>query len=47
MGSSVEDVKKSVKDLSNGLAAVFYDAGIQKIVTRYKCLNLHSHYVKK
>jgi hypothetical protein len=39
--------KKTVKDWFNGLAADFYDAGIQKLVTRYKCPNLHEDYVEK
>jgi hypothetical protein len=42
-----DEVKKTVKDWFNGLAADFYDAGIQKLVTRYKCLNLHGDYVEK
>jgi hypothetical protein len=46
MGSD-EDVKKTVKDWFSGLAADFYDAGIQKLVTRYdKCLNLHGDCVQ-
>jgi hypothetical protein len=37
MGNS-EEVKKMVEDWFRGLAADFYDAGIQKLVTRYgKC----------
>jgi hypothetical protein len=44
---SVEEVKKTVKDWFSGLVADFYDAGIQKFVTRYKCLNLHGDYVEK
>jgi hypothetical protein len=37
-----------VKDSFNGMAADFYDAGIQKLVTRYdKCPNLHGDYVEK
>jgi histone-lysine N-methyltransferase SETMAR len=31
---SDEEVKKTVKDWFNGLAADFYDAGIQKLITR-------------
>jgi histone-lysine N-methyltransferase SETMAR len=47
MGSN-EEVKKTVKDWFNGLAADFYNAGIQKLVARYdKCLNLHGDYVEK
>jgi hypothetical protein len=42
-------VKHIVKDrLNDGLAADFYDAGIQKLITCYdKCLNLHGDYVEK
>jgi hypothetical protein len=47
MGSN-EEIKKTVKDWFNGLMADFYDAGIQKLVTRYdKCLNLHGDYAEK
>jgi hypothetical protein len=42
---SDEEVKK-VTNWFNGLAADFYDAGINKLVTRYKCLNLHGDYVE-
>jgi hypothetical protein len=44
MGSD-EELKKTVKDWFSGLATGFYDAGIQKLVTRYTCLNLHGDYV--
>jgi hypothetical protein len=45
---SDEEVKKTVNDWFNGLAADFYDAGIQKLVTRYhSCLNLHGDCVEK
>jgi hypothetical protein len=44
---SDEEVKKTVKDRFNGLSADFYAAGIQKLVTRYKCLNLHGDYAGK
>jgi hypothetical protein len=41
-------VKKRVKDWFNGLAADFYDAGMQKLITRYdKGPNLHVDYVEK
>jgi hypothetical protein len=41
-----ENVKKTVRDWFNGLVVDFYDAGIQKLGTRYdKCLNLHGDYV--
>jgi ABC-type proline/glycine betaine transport system substrate-binding protein len=38
---SDEEVKKTVEDWFNRLAEDFYHAGVQKFVTRYKCLNLH------
>jgi hypothetical protein len=42
-----EDVKKMVKDWFSGLVADFYDAGIQKLITRCaKYLNLHGDYVE-
>jgi hypothetical protein len=45
---SDEEVKKTVKDWFNGLAADLYNTGTEKLVTRYdKCLNLHGGYVEK
>jgi hypothetical protein len=44
---SYEEVKKTVEDWFNGLKADFYDVGIQKLVTRYKCLNSNKLYVEK
>jgi hypothetical protein len=45
---SNEEVKKTVKDSFSGLVADFYDADIQKLVTRYdKCLSIHGDYVEK
>jgi hypothetical protein len=42
------EVKDAVKELLNGLAAVIYDEGIQKLVTRYdKCLNVGGDYAEK
>jgi hypothetical protein len=42
------EVKKIVKDWFSGLAADFYNADIQKLITRYdKCLNHHGDYVEK
>jgi hypothetical protein len=39
MGSD-QEVNKTVKVWFNGLAADFYDAGIQKLVAQYEtCLN--------
>jgi hypothetical protein len=47
MGSN-EGVKKTVKDWFRSPAAEFYNAGIQRLVTRHdKCLNLHGDYVEK
>jgi hypothetical protein len=46
---SDEEVKKTVKvRFNDGLAADFYDAGIQKLITCYnKCLHLHEDFVEK
>jgi hypothetical protein len=45
---SDEKVKKTVEDRFSGLVADFYDAGIQKLITRCdKCLNLHGDSVEK
>jgi hypothetical protein len=41
---SNEEVKDTIKECVNGLAAEVYDEGIQKFVTRYdKCLNVGSY----
>jgi hypothetical protein len=46
MGSDVE-VKQTVEGWCSGLAADFYDAGIQKLVTRCdKWLNHHKDYAE-
>jgi hypothetical protein len=42
---NVENVKKTVTDWFNGLVIDFYDASVQKLVT--KCLNLHMDYAEK
>jgi hypothetical protein len=44
---SDEEAKKTLKDWFSRLMADFYDAGIQKLITRYKYLNLHGDYVEK
>jgi histone-lysine N-methyltransferase SETMAR len=45
---SNEDVKKMDKDWFSGLAADFYNTGMQKLVTQCnRCLNLHGNYVEK
>jgi hypothetical protein len=43
----MKKLKKMIKDRFNGLAADFYGPDIQKLITRYKCLNLHGDYVEK
>jgi hypothetical protein len=45
--SSHEDVKKKVKDWLIWTGGRFYDAGIQELVTRNKCLNLQRVYVEE
>jgi hypothetical protein len=43
-----QETKDVVQDWLKCLAAIPFDAGTQKLVTRYdKCLNLHGDYVKK
>jgi histone-lysine N-methyltransferase SETMAR len=44
---SNEEVKDAVKKWLNGLVAEVYDEGIQKLVTRYKCLNVGGDCVEK
>jgi hypothetical protein len=44
---SFEEVGKTVKDWLNGLVEDFYDAGIQNLITQYKCTNLHGDYAEK
>jgi hypothetical protein len=44
---SDEEVKKTVKDWFNRLAADLYNVGIQKLITQHKCLNLLGDYVGK
>jgi histone-lysine N-methyltransferase SETMAR len=41
------EVKEDINTLSALQAASFYDAGIQKLVPRYKCLNNGRNYVEK
>jgi hypothetical protein len=41
------EVKEAVHTLFASQAAPFYDAGIQKLVPRYKCLNNGRNYVEK
>jgi len=45
---SDEEVKDTIKECLNGLAAEVYDEGIQKLVTVYdSCLNVGSDCVEK
>jgi hypothetical protein len=41
---SHEEVKKMVRDWFNGMAADFYNASIQKLITQYECLNFYGDY---
>jgi hypothetical protein len=44
---SNEELKEIFKDWFSGLAADFYNVGIQKFVTQYdKYVNLHGDFVK-
>ena len=43
-----EDLQHSIVDWLNSQAAVWYDEGISKLVSRYdKCLNVQGDYVEK
>jgi histone-lysine N-methyltransferase SETMAR len=43
-----EDIKRAVQMWLSSQAAMFYDEGIQKLVSRYdKCLNNGGNYVEK
>jgi hypothetical protein len=42
-----DEVKGAVNTWFASQAISFYDAGIQKLVPRYKCLNNGGNYVKK
>ena len=43
-----EDLQHAVVDWLNSQAAVWYEEGINKLVSRYdKCLNVQGDYVKK
>ena len=42
-----EDLQHAVMDWLNSQAAVWYEKGISKLVSRYKCLNVQGDYVEK
>jgi hypothetical protein len=42
-----DEINKAVNAWFALQAASFYDAGIQKLVPRYKCLNNRENYVEK
>jgi hypothetical protein len=42
-----DEFKEAVNTWSASQAASFYDANIQKLVPRYKCLNNGGNYVEK
>jgi hypothetical protein len=43
-----EDLQRAVLDWLNSQAAVWYEVGISKLVSRYdKCLNVQGDYVEK
>jgi hypothetical protein len=42
----IDDVKEAVNTWFASQAASFYDAGIQKLVPRYKCLNNGGNYIE-
>jgi hypothetical protein len=43
----VNEVKEAVNTWFASQAVSFYDAGIQKLLPRYKCLNNGGNYVEK
>jgi len=42
-----EDLQHAVMDWLNSQAAVWYEEGISKLVSRYKCLSVQGDYVEK
>jgi len=42
-----EELMDGVKTWLHNLAAPFFDEGLQKLVPRYKCLNVDGNYVEK
>ena len=42
-----EDLQHAVVDWLNTQAAVWYEEGISKLVSQYKCLNVQGDYVEK
>ena len=42
-----DDLQHAVVDWLNSQAAVWYEEGISKLVSRYKCLNVQGDYAEK
>jgi hypothetical protein len=42
-----EELMDGVNNLLHNLAAPFFDEGLQKLVSRYKCLNVDGNFVEK
>jgi hypothetical protein len=42
-----EELMDGVKNWLQNLAAPFFDEGLQKLVSRYKCLNVDGNHVEK
>jgi hypothetical protein len=42
-----EELMDGVKNWLHNLAAPFFDEGLQKLLSRYKCLNVDGNYVEK
>jgi len=42
-----EDLQHAVMDWLNSQAAIWYEEGISKLVSRYKCLNVQGDYMEK
>ena len=46
MFMTLRDLQHAVVDWLNSQAAVWYEEGISKLVSRYKCLNVQGAYVE-
>jgi transposase len=42
-----KELMDGVNDWLHNMAAPFFDEGLQKLVSRYKCLNVDGNYVEK
>ena len=47
MFMTLKDLQDAVVDWLNSQAAVWYEEGINKLVSRYKCLTVQGDYVEK